>query len=195
MPPTIAAYTNITWLSEARAPVEAGQVLGVLTFYPSDEEPAKYNLIATRSVKARGKPRRRRWKKSSKALKRMIRSFLPSSLGLGVTGLCLVLPQLFLRFSKCAICSSTAAARKRRSPNRASATSPDRRRNRRGCRGENSPAGVWCGAPMRSFRRAKPSNEAREFARQRAQRASGVAEERNEKISDMDKRSVLEGGF
>ena len=48
-----AAYTNITWLSEARAPVEAGQVLGVLTFYPSDEEPAKYNLIATRSVKAR----------------------------------------------------------------------------------------------------------------------------------------------
>ena len=44
-------------------------------------------------------------------------------------------------------------------------------------------------------RRAKPSNEAREFARQRAQRASGVAEERNEKISGMDKRSVLEGGF
>lgn len=47
------SYTNTTWLIEARAPVEAGQVVGELTFYPSDEEPAKYNLIATRSVAAR----------------------------------------------------------------------------------------------------------------------------------------------
>ena len=39
--------------SEARAPIAAGEIVGVLTFYPSDEEPAKYNLIATRSVAAR----------------------------------------------------------------------------------------------------------------------------------------------
>lgn len=47
------SYTNTTWLVEARAPVTAGEVMGVLTFYPSDQEPAKYNLVATRSVAAR----------------------------------------------------------------------------------------------------------------------------------------------
>lgn len=47
------SYTNTTWLVEARAPIAAGEIVGVLTFYPSDEEPAKYNLIATRSVAAR----------------------------------------------------------------------------------------------------------------------------------------------
>lgn len=48
-----SAYTNIRWLREARAPVEAGEVMGILTFYPDGEESAQYELIASRSVKAR----------------------------------------------------------------------------------------------------------------------------------------------
>lgn len=48
-------YTDTRWTVDLRAPIEKGQVVGVITFYPPppDDEPAQYNLIASRSIAAR----------------------------------------------------------------------------------------------------------------------------------------------
>lgn len=47
-------YSTVNWTVEPRAPVEVGQVMGTITFWPSDgQEPAEYELIATRAVAAR----------------------------------------------------------------------------------------------------------------------------------------------
>lgn len=46
-------YTNIRYDVELRAPITQGQQIGVLTFYPPDEEPAEYDLVASRSIAAR----------------------------------------------------------------------------------------------------------------------------------------------
>lgn len=46
-------YTNIAYITEPRAPITAGQVMAILTFYPPNEEPADYELIASRSVAER----------------------------------------------------------------------------------------------------------------------------------------------
>lgn len=49
-----SGFTNIRWTTEPRAPVNQGQVMGIITFFPSgNEEPADYELYATRSVAAR----------------------------------------------------------------------------------------------------------------------------------------------
>lgn len=52
-----SAYTNLRWIRELRAPVEEGDVMGILTFFPDNrdggEGPADYELVATRSIKAR----------------------------------------------------------------------------------------------------------------------------------------------
>lgn len=48
-----SAYTNLRWITDLRAPIEKGQVLGILTFFPDKEEPADYELIAERSIAAR----------------------------------------------------------------------------------------------------------------------------------------------
>jgi len=47
------AYTNLRWVTELRAPIEKGQVMGILTFFPDGEEPADYELIAERDIPAR----------------------------------------------------------------------------------------------------------------------------------------------
>ena len=46
-------YTNIRYDIEPRAPIAQGQAVGVLTFFPPGEDPAEYELIATRSIAAR----------------------------------------------------------------------------------------------------------------------------------------------
>jgi len=48
-----SAYTNLRWVSELRAPIEKGQVMGILTFFPDGEEPADYELVADRAIPAR----------------------------------------------------------------------------------------------------------------------------------------------
>ena len=48
-----SAYTNLRWITELRAPIEKGQVMGILTFFPDGEEPADYELIAERGIPAR----------------------------------------------------------------------------------------------------------------------------------------------
>lgn len=49
----ISAFTNVRWTRELRAPVEAGDAMGIMTFFPDNEEPAEYDLIAERSIKVR----------------------------------------------------------------------------------------------------------------------------------------------
>jgi len=46
-------YTNVRWLKELRAPIEKGEVMGHLTFYPDGEDEVVYELIATRGIPAR----------------------------------------------------------------------------------------------------------------------------------------------
>lgn len=47
-------YSSITWTAEHRAPIQQGQLMGTITFYPSDNaEPAEYELVATRSIDVR----------------------------------------------------------------------------------------------------------------------------------------------
>lgn len=45
--------SHVNWTREHRAPIEQGDVMGILTFYPRDEEPAEYELVASRSIAAR----------------------------------------------------------------------------------------------------------------------------------------------
>ncbi|MDR0896334.1 MAG: D-alanyl-D-alanine carboxypeptidase [Oscillospiraceae bacterium] len=47
-----SAYSVETW-TNLRAPIQQGQVVGTLTFYPDNEPPAVYNLLAARSIAAR----------------------------------------------------------------------------------------------------------------------------------------------
>jgi hypothetical protein len=47
-----SAYSVETWTS-LRAPITQGQVVGTLTFYPDNEPPAVYNLLAGRNIAAR----------------------------------------------------------------------------------------------------------------------------------------------
>lgn len=49
----VSSFTSIEWVSEARAPITIGQVMGIMTFYLQNGETAQYELIATRSVDAR----------------------------------------------------------------------------------------------------------------------------------------------
>ncbi len=46
-------YAIVNYTTELRAPITQGQVVGILTFYPDGQEPAEYELIATRSIAAR----------------------------------------------------------------------------------------------------------------------------------------------
>ncbi len=46
-------FIDVRWVTEPRAPIEKGQVMGILTYYPSGEEEARYELRATRSIAAR----------------------------------------------------------------------------------------------------------------------------------------------
>ena len=43
----------IRWTREFRAPVNMGDVMGILTFYAEDGTTADYELVATRSIAAR----------------------------------------------------------------------------------------------------------------------------------------------
>lgn len=46
-------YTNIRWDVEHRAPIQQGQVMGVISFYLDQEEPVEFELLAARSIAAR----------------------------------------------------------------------------------------------------------------------------------------------
>lgn len=47
-------YMNISLTREARAPIQKGDVMGILTFIPAnDEPPAQYELVAARDIAAR----------------------------------------------------------------------------------------------------------------------------------------------
>lgn len=46
-------YSIVSYNTELRAPIAAGQVMGTLTFYPRNEDPVEYQLVATRSIKER----------------------------------------------------------------------------------------------------------------------------------------------
>ena len=45
--------SSIEWTREFRAPVNVGDVMGILTFYSENNGTAEYELVATRSIAAR----------------------------------------------------------------------------------------------------------------------------------------------
>ena len=45
--------SSIQWTREFRAPINAGDVMGILTFYSENNGTAEYELVATRSIAAR----------------------------------------------------------------------------------------------------------------------------------------------
>jgi len=45
--------SSIRWTREFRAPVNVGDVMGILTFYAESGETAEYELVATRSIAMR----------------------------------------------------------------------------------------------------------------------------------------------
>ena len=45
--------SSIQWTREFRAPINAGDVMGILTFYSENNGTAEYGLVATRSIAAR----------------------------------------------------------------------------------------------------------------------------------------------
>ena len=45
--------SSIEWTREFRAPVNAGDVMGILTFYSENNGTAEYELVATRSIAVR----------------------------------------------------------------------------------------------------------------------------------------------
>ena len=45
--------SSIRWTREFRAPINVGDVMGILTFYSENEGTAEYELVATRSIAAR----------------------------------------------------------------------------------------------------------------------------------------------
>jgi len=45
--------SSIRWVREFRAPINAGDVMGILTFYAESGETAEYELVATRSIAMR----------------------------------------------------------------------------------------------------------------------------------------------
>lgn len=45
--------SSIRWTREFRAPINVGDVMGILTFYSENKGTAEYELVATRSIAAR----------------------------------------------------------------------------------------------------------------------------------------------
>lgn len=43
----------IEYTRDFAAPIEAGEIMGVMTYFPEDDEPVEYNLIASRSIRRR----------------------------------------------------------------------------------------------------------------------------------------------
>ena len=50
---SFSQVSSIVWTKEFRAPINVGDVMGILTFYSQNKGSAQYELVATRSVAAR----------------------------------------------------------------------------------------------------------------------------------------------